>query len=464
MSSSELKLLGRQSDVVDFLIDSHWAVGACDTGTGKTVMSLEAFNRTGKSRLLVICPTFLVGNWHKEAEKWCPGFKVYSVTAPGNVVGVAPKSIVIVGYSRLVQIMPSLWSQIDAVIADECQSVINSESQRTQLFMLGISAAMPEYVWLLSATPARNNSGELHTIMYLMDVYHKTGLNEKYKNRWYFCEHFCNVKYKFVHGREVAEYSGVRNPEELHAYQNKLKFIRISIKDTGAFVPKVLEAFHTSTAVFSGDKALETAFQLERAVLSEKRESALCKIPDTLELLKDLHEVCGAIVVFSDHPEVCVTLQRLLPLRSAAIFGGTPMKKRTAIVEAFQAGKIDFLFCTIGSMGVGVTLTASSTIVFNDLSYVPADNQQALARIVRIGQKFNVVAWYVERAGIDSRIGQILRRKAKDLRESAGGKTFGATPIFNNSKEPSNGKKKYDPPERRARDRLESVKRSGIWR
>lgn len=462
--STELNLLGRQSDVVDFLIDSHWAVGACDTGTGKTVMALEAFNRTGTSRLLVVCPTFLVANWEKEAKKWCPTLGVRTVISPGEVGNIPPRSILIVGYSRLFQILPSLWAQVDVVVADECQSVINSESRRAQLFMLGVTVAMPQYLWLLSATPARNNAGELHTIMYLMDLYHKTGLNEKYKNRWYFCERFCNVQYKFVHGREVAEYSGVQNPEELHRYQTKLKFIRISIKDTGAFVPKVLEAFHTSTAVFSGDRTLEREFQLERAVLSEKRESALCKIPDTLELLKELHEVCGAVVVFSDHPEVCVALQRLLPLRSAAIFGGTLMKKRNAIVEAFQAGKIDFLFCTIGSMGVGVTLTAASTIVFNDLSYVPADNQQALARVVRIGQQFNVVAWYVEREGIDSRIGQILRRKAKDLRESAGGKTFGAAPVFNISKENSCGKKNYDPHERRARDRLEAVKRSGIWR
>lgn len=462
--SSGLKLLGRQSDVVDFLIDSHWAVGACDTGTGKTVMSLEAFNRTGKSRLLVICPTFLVSNWQREAKKWCPGYNVFSVTAPGSVANIAPRTILIIGYSRLSQLAPSLWAQLDVVIADECQSVINSESQRSQYFIQGITSAMPEYVWLLSATPARNNSGELHTVMYLMDLYHKTGLNEKYKNRWYFCDNFCNVHYKFVHGREVAEYSGVRNPVELHSYQSKLKFIRISIKDTGAFVPKVRDAFCTSMAVFSGDKTLEREFQLERAVLSEKRESALCKIPDTLGLLQDLHEACGPIVVFSDHPEVCIALQRLLPLRSAAIFGGTPMKKRCAIVDAFQAGKIDFLFCTIGSMGVGVTLTAASTIVFNDLSYVPADNQQALARVVRIGQRFDVVAWYVEREGIDARIGQILRRKAQDLRESAGGKSFGAAPVLNNTKEYSCGKKKYDPSERRARDRLEAIKRSGIWR
>jgi len=459
MASDELKLLGKQAEVVDFLIDSKWAVGAAETGSGKTVMALEAFNRTGKARLLVICPTFLVRNWEKEAKKWCPSFGVRTISSPGSVDNMSPRSIVIVGYSRLAQIHPPLWAQVDAVIADECQSIINADSMRSKLFIVGITNAMPEYAWFLSATPARNNSGELYTIMYLMDLYHKTGMNLKYKSRHRFCENFCDLQRKFVHGREVIEYSGVRNKQELFAYQKALKFVRISIKDTGSFVPAVHDAFFRSTAVFSGDKALEQAFMLSRPVISEKRESALCKIPDTARLLRDLHEVCGAIVVFSDHPEVVVALQRMFPLRSAAIFGGTSMLKRNALVEAFQAHRLDFLFCTIRSMGVGVTLTAASTIVFSDLSYVPADNKQALARVVRIGQRFDVVCWYVEREGIDFRIGDILRRKAKDLKDSAGGLTFDDNILG----EPKHGTE-TSPKAPAISSSGSAHKRSGIWK
>jgi SNF2 family DNA or RNA helicase len=260
--------------------------------------------------------------------------------------------------------------------------------------------------------------------MYLMDTFHKSGLNSKLKNRWEFCSYFCESIESYIQGRCVTTFQGVRNQSELFEFQKKLGFVRISIKDTGVFVPKVKELTFLSTAVFDGDRTLEREFNLSSAVKSAKRESALSKVPDTYSFLESIIPFTNAVVVFSDHPEVCIALQELLPNRSAAIFGGTSMKKRQGIVEAFQEGKLDFLFCTIGSMGVGVTLTKASTIVFNDLSYVPADNAQALARVVRIGQKFDVNAWYVEREGIDFRIGDILRRKARDLRNSAGGTRF----------------------------------------
>jgi len=69
------------------------------------------------------------------------------------------------------------------------------------------------------------------------------------------------------------------------------------------------------------------------------------------------------------------------------------------------------LAATIGSLSVGVTLTAARHVVFNDLSWVPGDNLQAEKRIHRIGQKNACTAHYIEASETDAYIRKTLEEK-----------------------------------------------------
>ena len=76
-------------------------------------------------------------------------------------------------------------------------------------------------------------------------------------------------------------------------------------------------------------------------------------------------------------------------------------------------------------MGVGLTLTASSLVVFAELEWVPNALIQAEDRAHRIGQKNNVQVQYLVAGGtIDARMGPSLVRKLNHIDRAVDGKKY----------------------------------------
>jgi SNF2 family DNA or RNA helicase len=68
-------------------------------------------------------------------------------------------------------------------------------------------------------------------------------------------------------------------------------------------------------------------------------------------------------------------------------------------------------------MSVGVTLTAAQDVVFNDLSWVPADNMQARKRIHRIGQSKKCRCHHMISGPTDAYIKAVLEEKEKTINQ-----------------------------------------------
>jgi SNF2 family DNA or RNA helicase len=67
----------------------------------------------------------------------------------------------------------------------------------------------------------------------------------------------------------------------------------------------------------------------------------------------------------------------------------------------------------IATAGLGITLTAASTLVFYSLDYSMSNFEQAKARIHRVGQRENCTYIYLAAKGtVDSKVLQALRDKA----------------------------------------------------
>jgi SNF2 family DNA or RNA helicase len=71
--------------------------------------------------------------------------------------------------------------------------------------------------------------------------------------------------------------------------------------------------------------------------------------------------------------------------RVAKITGDTLSKKRQEIVDDFQDGNLDILFCSITAANAGITLTAADTVVFLEREWVSGWEEQAEDRVLRIG-------------------------------------------------------------------------------
>lgn len=105
--------------------------------------------------------------------------------------------------------------------------------------------------------------------------------------------------------------------------------------------------------------------------------------------------------------------------RVGYIVGGQSARQRTAVVDAFQAGELDTVCATTGAGGVGLTLTAASTVVFLQRPLSLPESIQAEDRAHRIGQTAESVEYIdiITKNTIDTRIRDILRGHAGQLAE-----------------------------------------------
>lgn len=104
-------------------------------------------------------------------------------------------------------------------------------------------------------------------------------------------------------------------------------------------------------------------------------------------------------------------------IRYSAISGET--KDRAEQVKQFQENPDVAVFIgQIATAGLGVTLTAASTLVFYSLDYSMSNFEQAKARIHRVGQTENCSYIYLTAKGtVDEKVLTALRNKA-DLARS----------------------------------------------
>jgi len=173
----------------------------------------------------------------------------------------------------------------------------------------------------------------------------------------------------------------------------------------------------TDELLEQGWRAMEQFTKPPEAVSTAKKLSAIAKAGWTAAYARQLLESSEEpLVIFSDHVDPCHAISKaLVEFGCEIITGATPMAARQDTVDKFQTGKIRVIVGTIGACGTGITLTRASTVIFNDLSYVPAQNAQAIGRLRRIGQKSTVVAVTVCRPGIDERISEQLRAKEQTI-------------------------------------------------
>jgi SNF2 family DNA or RNA helicase len=99
-------------------------------------------------------------------------------------------------------------------------------------------------------------------------------------------------------------------------------------------------------------------------------------------------------------------------IRHSLIMGG--VKDRDAQVTAFQTDPSVMVFLgQIATAGLGITLTAASTLVFYSLDYNMSNFEQAKARIHRVGQTEQCSYVYLTaRNTVDEKILKALRDKA----------------------------------------------------
>lgn len=121
------------------------------------------------------------------------------------------------------------------------------------------------------------------------------------------------------------------------------------------------------------------------------------KMKATIEFLHDTEE---QIIVFAEHRDVVDAIKKEFPNEVCSVTGSDNQQQKQWAIDSFQAKKKRIIICSIKAAGVGLTLTASSNVVFTELPWTMADLSQCECRAYRNGQKNAVTSWIL--MGIDT--------------------------------------------------------------
>ncbi|KAM1438467.1 hypothetical protein ACFX15_011617 [Malus domestica] len=444
----ESKLLAFQREGVRFILQHGGrALLADEMGLGKTLQAIAVASCVRDCwPVLIITPSSLRLQWASMIQQWLnipssdilvvlsqcggtnkSGFTIVSSNAKGTIH--LDGLFNIISYDVVPKIQNLLMaSEFKVVIADESHFLKNAQAKRTSASLPVIKRA--QYAILLSGTPALSRPIELFKQLEALypDVYKSV---HEYGNR------YCK-------GGTFGLYQGACNHEELHNLMKATVMIRRLKNDVLSELPvkrrqqvfldlaekdmKQINAFFRELEVVKGKiKACQSKEEVDSLKFTEKNlmnkiytDSAEAKIPTVLDYLGTVMEAGCKFLVFAHHQSMIDSIYQFLLKKKVGcirIDGSIPTVARQAYVTEFQEkDSIKAAVLSIKAGGVGLTLTAASTVIFAELSWTPGDLIQAEDRAHRIGQVSSVNIYYLlANDTVDDIIWDVVQSKLENL-------------------------------------------------
>lgn len=422
---------------------------ADEMGLGKTIQAIGLINADPTiERALIIVPATLRTNWQRELTKW--------LVRPATI-GIASgkdwpdTDMVIINYDILKNHLDAIRAQEwDILICDEAHALKNPKAQRTQ-YVLGkwhkdpakrIPAVPARRKVFITGTPILNRPIELYPLIKALD-------STTWGNWRSYVTRYCD-------GHETRwgwDVSGASNLDELQEKLRSTIMVRrlkadvladlppkrrqiMALPQNGA-APAVASEWEIMRRNEDMLEELRAAVELAKASEDEadykaavenlrdgarrafediskaRHETALAKLPAVKAHLHELLETGEKVVVFAHHLDVLNALAEEFGDAAVILVGATSQDDRQLAVDRFQNDpEIKLFIGSLKAAGVGITLTASSTVVFAELDWTPAMMTQAEDRCHRIGQANSVLVQHLVLDGsIDAAMAQTLVEK-----------------------------------------------------
>lgn len=418
---------------------------ASEVGTGKTpvsIISAMSLPNPVHSRILVVCPSIVKYNWESEILRWA---RTSITTVPRVKVLDTGKEIeelyktrelhsyqwIILSYSLgsrddIVTLVTDL--DFDCILYDEAHAFASYKTRQTKAFLGPYWKRAPYHI-LMSATPMRSNVVQTYSAFSRILPFEPT-----FKNFFEFAAHYSYSR-KTPFG---VQYYGLKNAQELSAIIRSNFYIRYKKEDVLKDLPK--KTYQTidlspELAIALPKKKKEQAHDEQRMIEAALLEGRpIPPLPKTLaecarlqgvakaeaaaEFIQSLLDQGIPVVAFAIHKDVIAKVADLLKdYKPQVVTGATSAVDRQLAVDNFQNGVSDFYLANIVAGGVGVTLTAGHIVVFIEVSYVPADIQQAIGRVDRIGQEMPIIVYYLNvPSSIDESMVRTVLNKVKTFK------------------------------------------------
>ena len=427
-----------QVEGVNRLCQQQNFILADEMGLGKSLQSLAVaaidFERGVAGRILIVCLASLKYNWLEEIEERTHFRAMVLEGTPDKrrkqmqEFSTEGYEILIVNYEQVVKHVEEFNEMMfDIVIMDEAHSIKTPTAKRTKACM-GLVATR---FFALTGSPMLNRPDELWTLLHRVAP-------DKFPRYWPFRMRYCQLG-----GWQGKQVVGVKYKDELVEKISPIMLRRTKAEVLPWLPQKLpvkqewLDLTPLQRKMYKqADEELKITFEdlstmeINSALTLFLRHKQICATSHCLDEETDesskldrLEEIVEELCV--ENGEKLVVFTQFRPALKAArdrirkkvptwtLHGDIPLADRQAYINAWT--NLDgpgVLVCMLQVAGVGLNLTAASTVVFVDKLYVPKLNEQAVDRLHRIGQERPVqTIELLTRGTIERRIERLLKRK-----------------------------------------------------
>jgi SNF2 family DNA or RNA helicase len=432
----------------------RWGLGACladDMGLGKTVELLAMLlHEKAEGRLLgpslVVCPTSVIGNWQREAERFAPSLNLMvhhgaeRLKTDDFAKAAAASDLVVTSYALTHRDAKALSAvQWACVALDEAQNIKNPETKQART----VRQLKAQRRVALTGTPVENRLSELWSIMDFLNTGYLGSLAE----------------FKRAFAIPIERYRETEKAEKLKAIVQpfilrRLKTDRRIIQDLPekmemkvycpltreqatlyqAVVKDMLQQIEDSTGIQRKGNVLAALMKLKQVCNHPAQflkdgsglENRSGKLARLVEMLEEALAEEDRMLIFTQFAEMGQMLKRHLQghfgCETLFLHGGVPRKAREKMIDRFQRDDGPPLFVlSLKAGGLGLNLTRANRVFHFDRWWNPAVEEQATDRAFRIGQTRNVqVHKFVCLGTLEEKIDAMIESKRELARLTIG--------------------------------------------
>ncbi|MGI9279913.1 MAG: SNF2-related protein [Endozoicomonas sp.] len=422
---------------------------ADDMGLGKTLQTLahlqlekQCLDRSkNRKPSLVVCPTSLLHNWAREAQRFTPDLNVHihhGTRRESDAIQHA--DLVLTSYGVVQRDYQELSeTTFHMLVLDEAQAVKNSNAKSAR----AVRCLQASHKVCLTGTPMENHLGELWALFdFLMPGFlgardqftrfyrtpiEKHNLKEQSKRLQKRIAPFMLRRNKERVAKELPPKTEILRTTELSGPQRDLyETIRASME------ARVQAEIEKKGLARSQIVILDALLKMRQAccdpslVKLEQAEAIKdsAKLDLLMTLVKPIVEEGRKILIFSQFTSMLTLIEARLKIAGiqwVKLTGQT--RNRDQPIQDFQEGSVPVFLISLKAGGTGLNLTAADTVIHYDPWWNPAVEEQASDRAHRIGQDKPVFVYKLVTEGTVEEKIQALKEKKKAIADSLYGDT-----------------------------------------
>lgn len=415
-----------------------------EMGTGKTITSIAitgALSNAGRiRRVLIVAPLSILGVWEEEFQKFADfPYALAVLTGPGSrkldtlrhMTG-AVLQVVVVNYESAWRMEKDLLAwRPDLIIADEGHKIkTHNIAASKAMHRLGAKAG---YRLLLTGTVITNRAIDVFSQFKFLNPAIFGQSFYAFRSRYFdmvgygnhtpvlkksmeaeLTEKLHSISFRATKAEclDLPEITDVIRQVELEPaafriYRGRVKESYAELSSGEVTAPNILTRLLRLSQLTGGFIGND-----ETAAVEQVSAAKLSALEDILDGMTAEGKKLVIIARFIPEIKAICKLLEKRGLRYSCITG--EVKNRDEQVSAFQNDLAVMAFVgQIATAGLGITLTAASTMVFYSLDYSMSNFEQTKARIHRVGQRMPCTYLYlVARDTVDEKVLLALKNKA----------------------------------------------------